>query len=67
MAKKKTNKFEREAQVYRVADELGITAQLAKELLILAGGDEDIVTEASDSSSNLSECKARIINARLSK
>ena len=66
MARKKTNKFEREAQVHRVADELDITWQLAKELLILAGGDEDIVIEASEKSCNLSECKAYIIDARLS-
>lgn len=66
MAGKKTNKFEREAQVKRVANEIGITWQLAKELLILAGGDEDLVIEASDMSLNLNECKAHIIDARLS-
>lgn len=66
MARKKTNKFEREEQVHRVANELDITWQLAKELLILAGGNEDLVIEASDKSCNLSECKAHIIDARLS-
>lgn len=64
---KKTNKFEREAQAYRVSDELGITYQLAKELLILAGGDEEIVINCSDDSECLSECKAKIIDARMSK
>lgn len=65
MARKKTNKFEREEQVYRVAEELDITYQLAKELLILAGGDEDLVINTSLSSHGLSECRARIIDARL--
>lgn len=67
MAKKKTNKFEREAQVYRVSEELGITYHLAKELLILGGGDEDMVIECSRMSDGLDHCKANIINARMSK
>lgn len=65
MAKKKTNKFEREQQVHRVAEELDITYQLAKELLILAGGDEDLVYDASDEAEGLGECRAIIINERM--
>lgn len=67
MARKKNNKFEREAQVHRVADELEITYHLAKELLILGGGDEDMVIECSRMSDGLDHCKANIINARMSK
>lgn len=67
MARKKTNKFEREEQVIRVGNELDITYQLAKELLILAGGDEDLVIECSRMSNGLDHCKANIINGRLAK
>lgn len=67
MARKKTNKFEREEQVRRVAEELGITNHLAKELLILGGGDEGMVIECSRMSDGLDHCKANIINARLNK
>lgn len=63
----KTNKFQRQEQVRRVSDELDISPQLAKELLILAGGDEDLVIEASESSVNVAECKATIIDGRLKK
>lgn len=61
------NKFEKKAQVERVSDELGITKQLAKELLILAGGDEDLVIESSLASNGLDHCKARIIDGRFQK
>lgn len=65
MKRKKTNKFEREEQVYRVADKLHISPQLAKELLILAGGDEDLVLDCSKESEGLGECRARIIAAKM--
>lgn len=69
MAKNKTkmNKYEREEQAQRVAFELDITFHLAKELLILAGGDEDMVIECSRKSHGLDHCKANILDARLSK
>lgn len=62
-----TNKFERQAQVERVSDELGITRQLAKELLILAGGDEEMVIRCSRMSNGLDHCKANIIDSRIRK
>lgn len=66
MSRKKMNKFEKESQVRRVSDQLGITPQLAKELLILAKSDEDLVVESYYSSAGLGECKVKIIDSRLS-
>lgn len=51
--------------VLRVCDKLDITHQLAKELLILANGDESLVVECSRSAINVPECKALIIDKRL--
>lgn len=59
------NKFEKKDQVNRVSEELGITKHLAKELLILAGGNEQIVIQASRCSNGLDHCKARILNTRI--
>ena len=61
------NKFDRVKQVIRVSDTLGITKQLAKELLILAGGDEDIVIESSLESNGLDHCKANSSERRWKK
>lgn len=63
----KLNKFQRQEQVNRVASRLDISQQLAKELLILAGGDEELVVKASESSVNVAECKATIIDGRITK
>lgn len=63
----KTNKYDRQAQVIEVSETLGITHQLAKELLILAGGDVELVCECSAKSNGLDHCKANIINQRLEK
>ena len=62
-----SNKFERQKQVERVSRKLDISNQLAKELLILAGGDEDLVVHSSKVSANVAECKAVIIDERLRK
>lgn len=51
--------------VKQISEELGITRNLAKELLVLSGGNTNIVIEASHMSSGLDHCKARIIDARL--
>lgn len=64
---RKTNKYERQQQVLDVSDELGITHQLAKELLILAGGDVDLVIKCSREANGLDHCKANIINQRMLK
>lgn len=61
------NKFEKKAQVERVSAHLSIGQHLAKELLILAGGDEDLVIESSLASDGLDQCKARIVDGRMSK
>lgn len=62
----KSNKFEKRQQVQRVTEAIDVSPQLAKELLILAGGDEELVITASQSSHGLGQCRATIINARLS-
>lgn len=62
-----SNKYERAAQVESVSNELGITRQLAKELLKLAGGDEELVIKCSRSSNGLNHCKASIIDRRMSR
>lgn len=62
-----SNKYERAKQVERVSESLGITRQLAKELLKLAGGDEDLVVECSRSSNGLDHCKASIIDRRMAR
>lgn len=59
------NKLERKQQVLRVAKRLDISENLAKDLLIMAGGDEDLVIECSEMSSGINECKANIIDKRL--
>ncbi len=51
----------------RIREELGISKSVAEELMKLAGDDEDLVIECSRSSRGLSECKARIIDARFNK
>ena len=59
-----SNKYKRQAQVQRVANKLNIGLHLAKELLIMAGGDEDLVINSSLESDGLDQCKARIIDGR---
>lgn len=54
-----------EDTVSRVCDKLDITYQLAKELLILADGNESLLIECSRKAINLSECRALIINDRI--
>ena len=60
------NKWQKAEQVKRVASNLDISEQLAKELCILAHGDEEIIYEASKQSENAQEMKARIIDGRIS-
>lgn len=67
MSSKKTNKFQRQQQVKQVSSKLNISSQLAKELLILADGDIDLVVKSSETSVNVAECKATIINGRFEK
>lgn len=50
----------------KIAAEIGCSAKLAEELLILAGGDVDRVIECSHQASGLDQCKILIINDRLS-
>lgn len=54
-----------EMKINEVADQLDISKHLARELLILAGGDEEIVVDASLASRGLDQCKARILDMRL--
>lgn len=61
MGVSKTNK------INRIKEELGIGFSVANELCLLAGGDIDMVIEASDRSGSLSQCKAEIINKRFEK
>lgn len=54
-------------KVKKLAEELDVSPSVAKELLILSGGDTDLIYWASENSRRLAECKARIINERLTK
>lgn len=47
-----------------VRDAIGVGQSVADELLILAGGDVDLVIEASRMSPGLDQCKAHIIDMR---
>lgn len=53
------------ADVKSVASAIDVSSGLARELLILAGGDADLVIRSSNLSDGLDKCKARIIDARL--
>lgn len=50
--------------VKELQDEINVGMSVAKELLILSGNNVDLAQQASLMSSNLSECKARIIDMR---
>lgn len=50
-----------------ICNQLHITRQLAKELLMLAGGDEQLVVKCSQEANGLDHCKASIIDRRISK
>lgn len=50
--------------IREVKDALGISASVANDLLILAGGDVDLVIESSEKSLGLGQAKAEIVNAR---
>lgn len=50
--------------IIEMQHELGVSYGVANELMLLAGGDKDLVRDASDASAGLNECKANIINAR---
>lgn len=47
-----------------VSKVLGISYQLAADLLTLAGGDADMVISCSKATHGLDQCKAEIINRR---
>ncbi len=51
-------------KVKAVKEELDISSNVAKELLDLAGGDEELVFWASRNTNRLSACKAKIIDGR---
>lgn len=51
-------------KVGEVADTLGISQHLARELVILAGGSVPMVITASRMSKGLDQCKARILDMR---
>lgn len=53
--------------VQELSDELGITAPVANELLLLAGDNCELVKDCSYASSSVRECKARIVNERFGK
>lgn len=55
------------SKAQQLSAELGMSPSLAKDILILAGGDEDIVREASSKSDRLESMKCRIIDMRMSK
>lgn len=55
---------EQKIQIVRKA--IGVGKVVAEELLTLAGGDTELVIKISKRSSGLDQCKAGIINARMS-
>lgn len=54
-------------KIRTLANDFCISYSLARDLLILAGGDEDIVRQASSESDRLESVKCKIINLRMSK
>lgn len=50
-----------------LANDIGCGIRLAEDLLMLAGGDENLVREASCRNSGISSVKAYIIDRRFSK
>ena len=54
-------------KVVQLRRTLGISTSVARELLLLAGEDVDIVIQASEAASGLNECKARVIDLRFNK
>ena len=55
------------SMVKEVVKECGCGSRLAKELLTLAGGDVELVINASEVSDGLDQCKTYIINKRFEK
>lgn len=54
-------------KVCAVVDKIGCGGRLARELLILAGGDVDLVIESAERGGQLSMTKAYILDARFDK
>lgn len=52
--------------IMRLSSDLHMSAELAKDMLMLAGGKEDIVRQASAESNRLESMKCNIINRRIS-
>lgn len=50
-----------------IRNQLKISYRLAHELLILAGGDEQLVVKCSNESIGLGHCKALILDRRINK
>ena len=53
-------------KVKMLKDRIGVSESVADELLILSNDDVDMAERASRASKGLNQCKARIINERLS-
>lgn len=54
-------------KVKKVMAHIGCGGSVARELLVLAGWDDELVLRMSNSSSGLDQCKARIINERFNR
>ena len=52
------------SQVNELRERINVGPVVAHELLVLAGGDVDMATEASLESRGLDQCRARIIDKR---
>lgn len=50
--------------VKELRDRIGVGISVAKELLVLSGGDVDLAEECSNKSEGLDQCKAAIIDER---
>lgn len=49
---------------YELSNDLGMSLELAIDMFILAGGDEELIREASSKSNHLATMKYHIINSR---
>lgn len=54
----------RKQQIDEVKYRIGVGTTVAKELLVLSGGDVELVVDSSLKSPGLDQCKARIIDER---
>ena len=53
-----------ESKVRELRERIGVGVSVARELLVLSGGDVDLAEKCSHESTGLDQCKAAIVDAR---